>query len=67
MGVGGSVEVRFCRFPFRVATTHAKEERAMFGTTRVKPHSWFINFCIYGPEQPAFDGSAKPGDSDEVR
>lgn len=27
---------------------------------------WFVYFRIYGPEQPAFDGSWKPGDFEEV-
>ncbi len=29
--------------------------------------SWFVYFRIYGPEQPAFDGSWKPGDFERVR
>ena len=28
---------------------------------------WFVYFRIYGPEQPAFDGSWKPGDFEEVK
>jgi hypothetical protein len=28
--------------------------------------SWFAYFRIYGPEKPAFDGSWKPGDFEEV-
>ena len=28
---------------------------------------WFVYFRIYGPEQPAFDGSWKPGDFEEVQ
>ena len=28
---------------------------------------WFVYFRIYGPEQPAFDGSWKPGDFEVVR
>jgi hypothetical protein len=28
---------------------------------------WFAYFRIYGPEGPAFDGSWKPGDIEEVR
>jgi hypothetical protein len=28
---------------------------------------WFVYFRIYGPEAPAFDGSWKPGDFEEVR
>jgi len=28
---------------------------------------WFTYFRIYGPEQPAFDGSWKPGDFEEVK
>jgi hypothetical protein len=28
---------------------------------------WFVYFRIYGPEQPAFDGSWKPDDFEEVR
>jgi hypothetical protein len=28
---------------------------------------WFVYFRIYGPEQPAFDGSWKPGDFAEVK
>jgi hypothetical protein len=28
---------------------------------------WFAYFRIYGPEDPAFDGSWKPGDFDEVK
>jgi hypothetical protein len=27
---------------------------------------WFVYFRVYGPEQPAFDGSWKPGDFEEV-
>ena len=27
---------------------------------------WFVYFRIYGPEQPAFDGSWKPGDFEAV-
>jgi len=29
--------------------------------------SWFAYFRIYGPEKPAFDGSWKPGDFEEVK
>ena len=29
-------------------------------------NGWFVYFRIYGPEQPAFDGSWKPGDFEEV-
>jgi hypothetical protein len=28
---------------------------------------WFVYFRIYGPEQPAFDGTWKPGDFEEVK
>jgi hypothetical protein len=28
---------------------------------------WFAYFRVYGPEEPAFDGSWKPGDFEEVR
>jgi len=28
---------------------------------------WFVYFPIHGPEQPAFDGSWKPGDCEEVK
>ena len=28
---------------------------------------WFAYFRIYGPEGPAFDGSWKPGDFDQVK
>ena len=28
---------------------------------------WFTYFRIYGPEGPAFDGSWKPGDFEEVK
>jgi hypothetical protein len=28
---------------------------------------WFVYFRIYGPEQPAFDSSWKPGDFEEVK
>ena len=28
---------------------------------------WFVYFRIYGPEQPAFDGSWKPGDFELVQ
>lgn len=28
---------------------------------------WFTYFRIYGPEKPAFDGSWKPGDFEEVK
>lgn len=28
---------------------------------------WFSYFRIYGPEQPAFDGSWKPGDFEEIK
>ncbi|WP_052182833.1 DUF1254 domain-containing protein [Rhizobium sp. YS-1r] len=28
---------------------------------------WFVYFRIYGPQAPAFDGSWKPGDFEEVR
>jgi len=28
---------------------------------------WFSYFRIYGPEKPAFDGSWKPGDFEEVK
>ena len=27
---------------------------------------WFVYFRIYGPDKPAFDGSWKPGDFEEV-
>ena len=28
---------------------------------------WFAYFRVYGPEQPAFDGSWKPGDFEEAK
>jgi hypothetical protein len=28
---------------------------------------WFVYFRLYGPERPAFDGSWKPGDLEEVK
>jgi hypothetical protein len=28
---------------------------------------WFVYFRIYGPESPAFDGSWKPGDFEELK
>lgn len=28
---------------------------------------WFVYFRVYGPEQPAFDGSWKPGDFERVK
>jgi hypothetical protein len=28
---------------------------------------WFAYFRIYGPEGPAFDGTWKPGDFEEVK
>jgi hypothetical protein len=28
---------------------------------------WFVYFRIYGPQQPAFDGSWKPGDFEELK
>ena len=28
---------------------------------------WFVYFRIYGPDQPAFDGSWKPGDFEQIR
>lgn len=28
---------------------------------------WFTYFRIYGPDQPAFDGTSKPGDFEEVK
>jgi hypothetical protein len=28
---------------------------------------WFAYFRVYRPEEPAFDGSWKPGDFEEVR
>jgi hypothetical protein len=28
---------------------------------------WFTYFRIYGPQQPALDGSWKPGDFEDVR
>ena len=27
---------------------------------------WFVYFRIYGPEQPAFDGTWKPGDFEAI-
>jgi hypothetical protein len=27
---------------------------------------WFVYFRIYGPEQPAFDGSWQPGDFERI-
>jgi hypothetical protein len=30
-------------------------------------HGWFTYFRIFGPQKPAFDGSWKPGDFEEVR
>jgi hypothetical protein len=30
-------------------------------------NGWFVYFRIYGPEAPAFDGSWKPGDFEEVK
>ena len=28
---------------------------------------WFVYFRIYGPERPAFDGSWKPADFEELK
>jgi hypothetical protein len=28
---------------------------------------WFVYFRIYGPVSPAFDGSRKPGDFEELK
>ena len=28
---------------------------------------WFVYFRIYGPKEPAFDGTWKPGDFEEVK
>jgi hypothetical protein len=35
--------------------------------TTIPGKGWFVYFRIYGPEQPAFDGSWKPGDFEEVK
>lgn len=31
------------------------------------PQGWFTYFPIYGLEKPAFDGTWKPGDFEEVK
>jgi hypothetical protein len=41
------------------------KENAWIKTTPGK--GWFAYFRIYGPNQPAFDGSWKPGDFEEVK
>ena len=33
----------------------------------VPGRGWFAYFRIYGPQEPAFDGSWKPGDLEEVK
>jgi hypothetical protein len=33
----------------------------------VPNHGWFVYFRIYGPEEPAFDGTWKPGDFQEIK
>ena len=30
-------------------------------------HGWFAYFRIYGPKEPAFDGSWKPGDFEQIQ
>jgi hypothetical protein len=40
--------------------TGTSDEYAFIGIAKGK--GWFVYFRIYGPEQPAFDGSWKPGD-----
>jgi hypothetical protein len=57
---------------------NAKSVDLYFGPTAPEGHEsrwiktspgkgWFAYFRIYGPEQPAFDGSWKPGDFEEMK
>jgi hypothetical protein len=59
-----------------VSTTEPTE--LYFGPTAPEGHEgqwiktvpgrgWFAYFRIYGPEQPAFDGSWRPGDFEVVK
>jgi hypothetical protein len=43
----------------------AGEERRSIKT--IPGRGWFVYFRIYGPQRPAFDGSWKPGDFEEVQ
>jgi len=43
----------------------ASQEKRWIKTIPEK--GWFVYFRIYGPQQPAFDGTWKPGDFEEVK
>ncbi len=58
-GEGDTVELRFG------PEAPAGAEEQWIKTTPGK--GWFVYFRIYGPETPAFDGSWKPGDFEEVK
>jgi hypothetical protein len=47
------------------STRQQRSKLPLFGATAGK--GWFVYFRIYGPEQPAFDSSWKPGDFEEVQ
>lgn len=46
-------------------TARAGKEAQQIKTTPRR--GWFAYFRIYGPDAPAFDGSWKPGDFEEVK
>jgi hypothetical protein len=52
------------RVIFRAESAGGKEN-VWIKTTPGK--GWFAYFRIYGPDKPAFDGSWKPGDFEEVK
>jgi hypothetical protein len=55
---GDSVELRF-------GPTEPANQKGEWIKT-IPGKGWFVYFRIYGPETPAFDGSWKPGDFEEV-
>jgi hypothetical protein len=63
---------------FELADLTGEEAELYFGPTVPAGHEdrwiqtipgkgWFVYFRIYGPQKPAFDGSWKPGDFEEIR
>jgi hypothetical protein len=49
---------------FRPSTPNGKEGQWIH---TIPGKGWFVYFRVYGPEKPAFDGSWKPGDFEQLR
>ena len=63
---------------FELKDLHGNNVELWFGPNAPKGHEgrwiktikgkgWFVYFRIYGPLQPTFDGSWKPGDFEEAK